>query len=333
MAKNVTLAKRTEMNLDEKLLDAIGIQTIRSSSKPSARKDTASQDGYANKGSTKQASDIKFFIPDKSLFQPMEKPGRGDWLKEHKESGQTYKHFVSGSYRGPNPLRSTIYLLPLVFREDPVPPEVMSPLQQFASIFFGMPVTVLKPVCLRGKVADRLNGEVYQAHAGDILDKMRAHLKRDAFCVAGITLADLYPKEAWNFVFGLANMTTNCGVYSLARYLSNFGSHETTQIDLEQDSLRSILIRACKTMCHEIGHVFGLRHCIYFKCLMNGSNHLAESDSRPNFLCPVCLRKLHHACAFDIVERYQAMRKFWEDQGVPHLTEWLDRRLAGLGAA
>ncbi|WAR04195.1 hypothetical protein MAR_019564 [Mya arenaria] len=56
MAKNVTLAKRTEMNLDEKLLDAI----------------------------------------DKSLFQPMEKPGRGDWLKEHKESGQTYKHFVSG---------------------------------------------------------------------------------------------------------------------------------------------------------------------------------------------------------------------------------------------
>jgi bacterioferritin len=39
------------------------------------------------------------------------------------------------------------------------------------------------------------------------------------------------------------------------------------------DSLR----RSCKVLAHEIGHMFGLSHCVFFHCLMNGSNSLAES--------------------------------------------------------
>ena len=57
---------------------------------------------------------------------------------------------------------------------------------------------------------------------------------KDAFCVAAITMCDLYPKEEWNFVFGLANHGGNCGVYSMARYLSNFGETETTEYSPER---------------------------------------------------------------------------------------------------
>lgn len=45
-------------------------------------------------------------------------------------------------------------------------------------------------------------------------------------------------------------------------------------------------------MAHEIGHMFGLRHCIYFSCLMSGSNHLEETNAKPIEFCPVCIRKL-----------------------------------------
>jgi hypothetical protein len=38
--------------------------------------------------------------------------------------------------------------------------------------------------------------------------------------------------------------------------------------------------------------MFGIEHCVWFRCLLNGSNHFAESDARPSHLCPVDLRKL-----------------------------------------
>ena len=34
-------------------------------------------------------------------------------------------------------------------------------------------------------------------------------------------------------------------------------------------------------MTHEIGHMFGIKHCVHFNCLMNGSNHEEENDSKP----------------------------------------------------
>jgi archaemetzincin len=79
--------------------------------------------------------------------------------------------------------------------------------------------------------------------------------------------------------------------------------------------------------------MFGLQHCVYFRCLMNGSNHLAESDDRPLHLCPVCLRKLHHAVGFEIPARYERMRAFSQQAGFEDETAWLSRRLAFLSAA
>ena len=64
-----------------------------------------------------------------------------------------------------------------------------------------------------------------------------------------------------------------------------------------------VLRRSCAVLTHEVGHLFGLKHCIFFDCLMNGSNSSEESERRSLHLCPVCLRKLHASLAFDPVAR------------------------------
>lgn len=53
--------------------------------------------------------------------------------------------------------------------------------------------------------------------------------------------------------------------------------------------------------------MFGMRHCIWHECLMNGSNNEEEASNKPIVLCPVCLRKLQSNIKFDILERYQKM--------------------------
>ena len=106
-------------------------------------------------------------------------------------------------------------------------------------------------------------------------------------------MRDLYPDPAWNFVFGQASLRERVAVYSFARYA-------------DRDP-RVVLRRSCKVLAHETSHMFGIEHCIYFRCVMNGSNHLAESDARPLRLCPVDLRKLQWSVGFDVVERQKRL--------------------------
>ena len=43
--------------------------------------------------------------------------------------------------------------------------------------------------------------------SGDLLGFLKKRMPKDAFCVVGITMIDLYPRDSWNFVFGLASVT------------------------------------------------------------------------------------------------------------------------------
>ena len=80
-------------------------------------------------------------------------------------------------------------------------------------------------------------------------------------------------------------------------------------------------------MCHEMCHMFGLAHCVFYDCIMTGSNHWAESVRRPLHLCPVCLRKLQLACAFHAVERYEQLLAWCQQKGLVSHAEWLTHRL------
>ena len=85
-------------------------------------------------------------------------------------------------------------------------------------------------------------------------------------------------------------------------------------------------------MVHEIGHMFGLGHCVYYNCIMNGSNHLEESDKAPLELCPVCLHKLHYVHGFDIMTRYTQFHKFCQQHPMVMGKEakWFEKRISSL---
>ena len=125
-------------------------------------------------------------------------------------------------------------------------------------------------------------------------------------------MKDLYPTEDWNYAFGYAWYRRRAGIFSFIRYDENFFEEKEDQ---RPTNNLMLLKRSGKIMCHEIGHMFGLQHCIYFNCLMNGINHLEENDKKPMEFCPVCIRKLQENIKFPMLERYEAFLNLCDEFG------------------
>lgn len=276
-------------------------------------------------GSTRKLSEIlKKALEPGEDFEAMSPPQPGEWLAEHEEKGQSFDQFVEANPNRPDTIRKIIYLQPLgEFPDGRIP--LLERLEEYSEAYFAMEVQVLPPLALSGnKITTRINQHTQnrQILAADILALLRKNLPADAFCVLAITMEDLYPDPSWNFVFGQAMLRGRVGVYSFARYDPVFYG-EKRGSDYEEILLR----RSCKILAHETAHMFGLRHCIYFKCVVNGSNHLQESDSRPLHLCPVCLRKLQHSIGFDVVNRYRHLLRFYQKIGFDNDAQWITNRL------
>lgn len=52
-----------------------------------------------------------------------------------------------------------------------------------------------------------------------------------------------------------------------------------------------------RTASHELGHCFGLDHCVYYACVMQGTASVAEDCRQPPYLCPVWAKKISRAKA------------------------------------
>ena len=275
-------------------------------------------------------------------FPAIGKAKAGEWLKEHEEVGQTAKAFISravGMNARPTAHSKTLYIQPLgtvgtsAKAKENLPPtvEALPPAEQakilstmssitgdtaflrnlksFLSAFFlGMDVKVLKYKKMEVTARNHCETGEHQLHAGEVLQthlpKVRMPL-RDGFALLGCTMEDLYPRDAWNFVFGLADMLGRNGVFSFARYVPDETKHSSKRQTAYAEA--RVLKCAVKVMAHEFGHCFGLKHCIHFGCLMQGSNSAEEAGKKPAFLCPVCLSKLFFSLEFDCAERYAAL--------------------------
>jgi archaemetzincin len=261
-------------------------------------------------------------------FHPLPAPGPSDWLANHYERGQTYEEFVRAKAQPPDARRRIIYLQPLgEFTRGESPP--IDALWQFAAAFFALEVAVLPSIAVTaGEVTTRRNPYTrqFQVLTTDILALLRRRLPADAYALLGITMEDLYPDESWNFVFGQASSRHRVGVFSFARYNPRFSGEPS-----RGDRLALLLRRSVKVLAHEAAHMFGVAHCVFFHCLMNGSNHLAESDARPLHLCPVDLRKLHDSIGFNVVARYRGLRDVCERLGLADDARWFRARLERIG--
>jgi archaemetzincin len=200
----------------------------------------------------------------------------------------------------------------------------MDQLRQFTAAFFMMDVSLLPPLELdRMRIISRRNPWTHQMQwlTGDILNLLKARLPDDGFALLGITMVDLYPDPSWNFVFGQASLRDRVGVYSFSRYRPQSSGQAA------EASRRLMLRRSVKVLAHETAHMFGIEHCIWYRCVMNGSNHLVESDARPLHLCPVDLHKLEWSIGFDVLERYRRLRDFDRQVGFEDEAEWLEKRI------
>lgn len=255
-------------------------------------------------------------------FSPMASVEDGDWLDEHHEPGQTFDQFVAARYHKPTDERRTIYVLQ-IGRLDKDRTPGLDVLTEFLEAYFQLPVEVLRRVDADDLgVRSRPRDTGKQLHAGDILEALRKRLPQDAFSLIALTETDLYPQADWNFVFGMAKLRHRVGVYSFARYHPGFYSKEYEGYDF--DTL--ILDRSLKIMAHEVGHMFGLEHCIFYECVINGSNSMGETDKSPSHVCPVDLRKLHHSIRFDPRQRYRDLESFYRRRGFKGHAAWVHSR-------
>lgn len=224
---------------------------------------------------------LKKLVP---LHKRMGKPKPGEWLAEHPEEGQTFKEYLNCNPVLPTKKRNKIYLLPIGKLEGRYN-QLVSDTSKYLRMFYNLENKLLKPISpsLVPKEARRDNVYGTQLLSTYILnDILVPRLPDDAACIIGLSKYDLWPGKGWNFVFGQANIRKRVGVWSLKRFGVDDG-------DVEYEA---VLKRTVKTAAHEIGHMFTMRHCKEFECLMNGSNSLYESEGRPLYMCPHCLGKL-----------------------------------------
>jgi archaemetzincin len=255
-------------------------------------------------------------------FVPMPKPGPNDWLAEHPEQPQSYRDWLDADTHVAAGPRRVIYLLPI--GDFPATAPSIETLRSIVHAFFTLEVRMLPAVTVAAVGAKtRINSGTHkrQLLAPDVLKWLAQRVPEDAFGVVAMTMVDLYPQESWNFVFGMASLTARVGVQSFARQDPAFFG-EKRDAGWQQLALR----RATWTMVHETCHMFGLTHCVYWQCIVAGSNHQAEADSRPLHPCPVCLRKLHAAIEFDPAARETELAKVYGTVGFTDEADWSTRR-------
>ncbi len=257
-------------------------------------------------------------------FTPMGPPRPGDWLAEHREVPQTFADYIDASPNLPRGARRVIYLLPIGDFAPGTPS--MESLAGIVRAFFTLEVRLLpqvpvKDVQARSRVHDTTNRR--QLLAPDVLKWLVRRLPEDAYGLMAVTMEDLYPQESWNFVFGMAALRERVGVQSFARQDAAFFG-ERRPADWKQLLLR----RATWTIVHEISHMFGLTHCVFWECVVAGSNNQAEADRQPLHPCPVCTRKLQFATDFDPARREAELAAVLRKLGIGDEAAWSERRAA-----
>lgn len=235
----------------------------------------------------------------------LETPKPGEWLYSHYEEGQSYSDYLKLNPVAPFEDMKTIYIQPIGKFTD-WEQKVINWNTEYIELFFNLKTIQLPPISEKSipKNKQRIHYGNEQLDASYIINTMLPKkTPKNGIVIMGLTAKDLYPKPSWNFVFGLASYTKRTGVSSIARY---------SEEELNESNYTKCLMRLMKTASHEISHMFTIKHCTYAICLMNGSNNLDESDSRPNALCSECLSKLSWNLNFDNVNRLNKLIAFME---------------------
>ena len=242
------------------------------------------------------------------FFRPMQ-IREGDWLESQPENGETFEEYIGANPTLPNERRRTIYIQP-VGDFSPEQEKVVRQVAEYMKAFYNLPVVLRERQRLEAPpehVRVRYPQNV-QVRTTYFLDELLPELlPADAAAVICLTSNDLFPGDTWNYVFGQASLEKRVGVWSLWR-LGRDNNGKKASEDL-------LLARTLKIAMHETGHMFSMRHCTRYECLMSGTNHLDETDRRPIEPCPECVAKVSWAMDYPLADRYKNLAAFWKKLG------------------
>lgn len=260
-----------------------------------------------------------------ALHQEVQKPLPGDWRATVIQAAQSFPQYAKSNPIRPTATRDTIYVQPL---GDFTPGQrrIVDLSTEFLGLYFCCPVRILDRI-----EADVVPAEARRIHAGTREEQflaswihsefLKPQVPDDAVALIALTATDLWPGKNWNFVFGQASLADRVGVWSMAR----FGDPEISEADFVE-----CLGRTLKTATHETGHMFSMKHCVYFECNMAGSGSLEESDRHPLYLCPECLAKLHWSVRPDQQQRMKNLAAFCETHGLSDAADYYNNAAAVL---
>jgi archaemetzincin len=239
------------------------------------------------------------------FYKPMQIRS-GDWLEAHPEDGETFEQYIDSRPTLPTKVRQTIYIQPVgKFSADQK--WAINKTSEYMRAFYNLPV-VLRDAVPVGRVPDDMTRTQYpnnvQIRTSYFLDDLLPkQLPSDAAALICLTSNDLFPGDTWNYVFGQASLEKRVGVWSLWRLNKNNGKPASRDL---------LLARTLKIAMHEVGHMFSMRHCTKYECLMSGTNSLDETDRRPLDACPECAAKISWAMKYPLVDRYNNLAAFWK---------------------
>jgi len=275
------------------------------------------------------------------FFSGIPKPKKNDWLSTHDEKRENYDMWFSNY----TPKQGVVYLQPINNISIP-----LDKLVEFVGLFYpNTTITTLPTLFIQNKTitvtkqttrrqtSTTLTLRWRHCHAYDtekvtkkqheqgqysipsLITVLRRVMPRDTKYIIGVTMEDLYHTKTDSFAVGIAMRNMGIGIFSFHRYTPPISDNNRASI---------LLQRSCKVLVHELAHLFGMLHCVWYTCCMNGSTTLEEDYKQPLHFCPVCLRKLQNITGCDLKERYINLLRFYTENSFLLEAKWQKELLA-----
>ncbi|HSD65141.1 MAG TPA: hypothetical protein VLF95_00490 [Vicinamibacteria bacterium] len=158
----------------------------------------------------------------------------------------------------------------------PAPGKVLSAVEEALADAFRLPVRLRDPLEEPARAFTPARG---QWSSTAFLEALVGRVPPGAARLLGVTERDLFV-PVLSFVYGQAQLGGQVAVVSLARLRPEFHGLPPAPAALAR--------RAATEAVHEVGHTFGLVHCLDRRCPMSLSIDLADLDGKTATPCPAC---------------------------------------------
>jgi len=122
-----------------------------------------------------------------------------------------------------------------------------------------------------------------QYDGNKLLKEIEIRFAADNVKTLGLFNVDLFI-PILTFIYGQAFLNGRCGIASVYRLRNE-------RYGLKADE-KILTERLKKEVIHELGHTFGLYHCINPVCVMRSSTYVEDIDQKSWSFCPKCRREL-----------------------------------------